>query len=138
MSCNFSRQLLAEWKLGDKCKKEINDLVYMTHDANKKWWKNPKTGESLDVDALVPTKLMLIVSELSEAMEGHRKNIMDTHLTDRKMFEVELSDAIIRLMDLAGATGIDLGGAYVDKMIYNSKREDHTDKARLAEGGKRY
>ena len=122
----------------DAVRAVINELVNMTHDANKKWWKNPKTGENLDIDALVPTKLMLIVSELSEAMEGHRKNIMDTHLTDRKMFEVELSDAIIRLMDLAGATGIDLGGAYVDKMIYNSKREDHTDKARLAEGGKRY
>ena len=87
---------------------------------------------------MIPTKLMLIVSELSEAMEGHRKDLNDTHLTNRKMFEVEMADALIRLLDLAGATGIDLAGAYIDKMQYNAHRADHKPEARASEHGKKY
>lgn len=52
------------------------------------------------------TAMMLIVSELSEAMEGHRKGLMDDHLPAEKMFDVELADAMIRMLDLAGALGI--------------------------------
>lgn len=49
------------------------------------------------------TAMMLVISEMSEAMEGVRKDLMDDHLTHRKMFDVELADAMIRLLDLAGA-----------------------------------
>ena len=48
---------------------------------------------------------MLIVSEVSECMEGERKNLMDTHLKHRKMAEVELADILIRVFDYAGAFG---------------------------------
>lgn len=81
---------------------------------------------------------MLIVSELSEALEGHRKNLMDDKLPHRKMFEVELADALIRLWDLAGAANLDLGGAYIEKMAYNENRADHKRENRLAENGKKY
>ena len=122
-----------------KHEENIFYLVNTTHHANKHWWKDPETGELQPIDGLmVPTKLMLIVSELAEAMEGHRKGLMDDKLPHRPMFEVEMADALIRLLDLAGATGIDLGGAYVEKMQYNASREDHTDAARLAAGGKKY
>lgn len=118
---------------------DIDDLVRYTHQCNKHWWRDPSTGELQPIHGMmVPTKLMLIVSELAEAMEGHRKGLMDDKLSHRPMFEVEMADALIRLLDLAGATGIDLGGAYEEKMAYNAKREDHTDKARLAAGGKKY
>ena len=117
----------------------IDLLVETTHGANKHWWRDPATGELQSIDSLmVPTKLMLIVSELAEAMEGHRKGLMDDKLPHRPMFEVEMADALIRLLDLAGACGINLGGAYVEKMAYNKTREDHTDKARLATNGKKY
>ena len=49
------------------------------------------------------TAMMLVVSEIAEAMEGHRKNLMDDHLPQYRMFDVELADALIRLLDLAGA-----------------------------------
>lgn len=73
----------------------------------------------------VGTMLMLIVSEIAEAMEGYRKGLMDDHLPDRKMIEVELADAVIRIGDLAGKLGLDLGGAIVDKLEYNRTRADH-------------
>jgi len=88
--------------------------------------------------ALVAEKLALVHSEISEALEGHRKNKMDDHLPHRKSIEVELADAIIRIGDLAGALQLDLGGAIEEKMAYNKVREDHKPEARNAEGGKAY
>ena len=89
-------------------------------------------------NALVGTKLMLVVSEVAEAMEGHRKDKADDHLPHRKSIEVELADAVIRIADLCGALGLDLGGAIVEKMAYNAQRHDHSAAARSAAGGKAY
>lgn len=86
----------------------------------------------------VGEKLALIHSEISEAMEGHRKNLMDDKLPHRKMIEVELADAMIRIMDLAGALKLDLGGAMEEKLNYNSNRADHKIENRLKENGKAY
>jgi NTP pyrophosphatase (non-canonical NTP hydrolase) len=86
----------------------------------------------------VGTMLMLIVSEISEAMEGDRKNLMDDHLPNRKMLEVELADAVIRIMDLSGREGLDIGGAIVEKLQYNQYRPDHKKENREREGGKSY
>ena len=83
-------------------------------------------------------KLMLVVSELAEAMEGDRKNLMDDKLPHRPMREVELADAIIRIFDLAGAYNMDLGGAVSEKLAFNAKRPDHKIENRMAEGGKAY
>lgn len=88
--------------------------------------------------ALVAQKLCLIHSEVSEAMEGHRKDLQDDKLPHRKMIEVELADAVIRIADLAGALGLDLGGAIAEKLAYNSTRLDHKPEARAAAGGKSY
>jgi len=106
----------------------INALVEHCHAQAKNagWHDKPReTG----------TCLMLVVSE---AMEGDRKNLMDDHLPNRKMFEVELADAVIRIFDLAGREGIDLGGALVEKLAYNLKRPDHKKENRELEGGKKY
>lgn len=88
--------------------------------------------------ALVSQKLCLIHSEVSEAMEGHRKGAMDDKLPHRSMIEVELADAVIRIADLAGALGLDLGGAIAEKMAFNATREDHKLEVRQAFGGKAY
>ena len=81
---------------------------------------------------------MLIVSEIAEAMEGERKDLMDDKLPHRKMAEVELADALISIFDYAGATKYDLGGAFVEKMEYNAHREDHKHENRLKPGGKKF
>ena len=59
-------------------------------------------------------------SELSEAMEGERKGLMDDKLPHRRMAEVELADTLIRIFDYAGGFGYDLQGAYEEKMAYNT------------------
>lgn len=109
----------------------INQIVNHCHNQAKNagWHNKPReTG----------TCLMLIVSEIAEAMEGDRKGLMDDHLPDRKMFEVELADAAIRIFDLAGREGIDLGGALVEKLAYNLHRADHKIENRELTGGKKY
>lgn len=82
--------------------------------------------------------LMLCVSELAEALEGNRKGLMDDKLPRRKMFEVELADCLIRIFDLCGGMGLDVGAAFVEKMAYNAQRADHKIENRLMEGGKAY
>lgn len=66
--------------------------------------------------------LCLIHSEISEALEADRKDLMDDKLPHRKGLEVELADALIRILDMAGGLGMDLGGAVEEKLAYNTTR----------------
>jgi len=102
------------------------------------WWTDPKTGEDLTKTFNVAEKLCLIHSEISEAMEGHRKNLMDDHLPHRTMIEVELADAVIRIADLSGAMCLDVAGAIIEKLEYNRTRADHKLENRIKAGGKAY
>lgn len=116
--------------------KTLNDYGREVHQANIKWWRNIATGEPIERNT--GELLMLAVSELAEAMEGHRKNKMDDHLPHRKMFEVEIVDCFIRLLDLASARGIDVESIYLEKMAYNAHRADHKPENRALPGGKKY
>lgn len=135
-----------------------NDLAYYCHKASRVagWWTHGPTGvdliklvrgedltsagalTALLASALVSQKICLSHSELSEGMEGHRKGLRDDKLPHRPMLEVELADAVIRIADLAGALGLDLGGAIAEKMAFNAVRPDHKLEARQEAGGKAY
>ena len=115
----------------------------MTEGTLAKWivkeGETVTTGKPIAAEGpIVGQKMMLIVSEVSEAMEGHRKGLMDDHLRHRRMIEVELADATIRIFDLAGAMNLDLGGAIAEKLAYNAQRADHKPENRKAAGGKAY
>lgn len=116
----------------------LQDTIYRGN-VSAGWWSNIVTGEAHPKNdiTLILSKLALVHSEVSEATEGVRKGLMDDHLKDRPMAEVELADAIIRAMDLAGHEGWDLAGAIVEKLYYNDQRADHKIENRLAEGGKK-
>jgi len=118
--------------------KNVNNLRDICYKASfdAGWHTNLETGELLERNKA--EMLCLIHSEISEAMEGERKGLMDDHLPNRQMAEVELADAVIRIMDYAGRWGYDIGGALVAKMDYNKNRKDHKLENRIKDGGKKF
>lgn len=126
----------ADFSVIASCEGILRVACREVHTGNARWWRNPATHEPIQRN--IGEMLMLTVSELAEAMEGHRKSLMDDKLPHRSMLEVELADAVIRIMDMAEGLGLDLAGAWREKLEYNAKREDHTDAHRLAPGGKAY
>lgn len=92
-------------------------------------------------DAFITQRLMLITSELGEAMEANRKGrvaktvayeagllveVPEKELfeaTIKESFEDEMADTMIRIFDLAGWLKIDLDWHIKEKMLYNAGRE---------------
>ncbi len=118
----------------------INTLVKDCYGASSRagWWVDADGIDTRLNPLTFGNKLLLIHSEISESMEGDRKDLMDDKLPHRKMREVELADALIRSCDLAGAYDMDLGGAVVEKMEYNAQRADHKPENLAKENGKKY
>ena len=124
---------------------KLRDKIF-TNNVEAGWWNgtditncrthtdnNKHTKEGA---MLIASKLCLVHSEVSEALEGMRKGLKDDHLPHRPMLEVELADALIRILDLCGACELDIAGAVEEKLEYNSKRADHKLANRAASGGK--
>jgi NTP pyrophosphatase (non-canonical NTP hydrolase) len=114
----------------------LNDLAVLCRHRADAWYYDINTGERLKMND--GERFMLMVTELAEAFEGKRKNLMDSHLPHRKAVDVELADLLIRLFDYAGENCEDLGGALVEKLEYNRTRADHTLEARRGTNGKKF
>jgi NTP pyrophosphatase (non-canonical NTP hydrolase) len=121
--------------------KNLTDFAKEVHSANRDKGFYDKPVE-------VGTHLMLITSELAEALEADRHNLS----ADRASFELlisegvpfqeafkesikdsyedEIADAVIRLLDHCGYKGIDLDFHVKNKLKYNS--------GRVIRHGKRY
>lgn len=123
----------------------LNILTRRCRQANDTWWRDPVTGTPL------PSRnkgelIALIHSEISEALEGLRKNLQDDHLPEFPMELVEMADALIRIFDYVGEyypasendNGVNLGNAFEKKMAYNAQRKDHKPESRAVEGGKKF
>jgi NTP pyrophosphatase (non-canonical NTP hydrolase) len=114
----------------------INVLARLCRAEADKWYHDPITGELLQLNH--GERFALMHSELSEAFEAVRKDKMDDHLPNRPGVTAELADALIRILDYCGDNDLDIGGTFVEKVLYNRARQDHTNEARLAPGGKKF
>lgn len=74
--------------------KSLNELSQICHSiaVEKGFW---------DEDRNIGEALMLIVTELAEAMEAYR-------IQDQENFREEIADTFIRLLDLCGGLGVDI------------------------------
>lgn len=128
----------------------IEGLIKAVHHdwaLGRGWWHDLETGEYLGADypagqrpkgsKAVGDQIALIHSEISEAYEGHRKNKQDKDCPEFSNFEIELADAMIRILDTAGGLNLRLAEAFVAKMKFNHHRPDHKPENRRAEGGKK-
>lgn len=104
--------------------------------SNAGWYRNPLTGETIARN--FGEVVALMHSELSEALEAHRKSLMDDKLSHRPGIEVEFADCIIRILDTAAALGFDVAGALIEKNRFNQARADHKLENRRQAGGKAY
>lgn len=75
---------------------------------------------------------------IDRAMEGHRKNKQCPQHPDVSMLAMGLAEVVLRVFHLGHKLGLDLGGAYVEKLEFNASRLDHKPEHRKVAGGKAY
>ena len=88
--------------------RSLNELAQVCHSiaVEKGFWEEKRNiGEAL----------MLIVTELAEAMEAYR-------VQDDANFREEIADAFIRLLDLCGGLKIDIEEEILKKSLKNKNR----------------
>ena len=129
----------------------MENLQRNLHQSSKDhgFWEGPENNN-------IPTKLMLIVSEVAEAMEEHRDYGLGSELFHEvrysgdgeitqfeqkrdssgkpllkpEGFAIEMADVVIRVMDLCERLGINLADAILIKADYNKHRPmKHGEKA---------
>lgn len=120
----------------DHAASAINEIATTVHFLNDQWWRNPKTGKRITRNK--PEMIALMHSELSEALEAERKDLMDDKLVQWKGEEIEMADTVIRIFDYCAGHGLHLGPAIMAKLFVNFNRADHKPENRLKAGGKRF
>ena len=96
--------------------KTIDALQRAVHQTAVKhgWWDQARP---------IGEVLMLVVTELAEAMEAYRSGDSGSDkIAGFSKVEEELADAIIRILDFAGGHSLNIEGALTAKMEYNESR----------------
>lgn len=102
---------------------KVSDLDILARNINE--WAKAKGFWVFDVGSshnlVKTTKVMLVVTELAELVEGLREN-NDDETFGFTNEEEEVADAIIRLLDYAGQYGLRIADAIEAKMEKNEGR----------------
>lgn len=102
--------------------KGLNTLAYnITQWRASKEFACPCDIDTVENRDAMLGKLMLVVTEVSEAAEAVRHN-------DPTNFKEEIADTFIRLLDIVGIMGIDIAQEINDKMLINETRPIKHDK----------
>lgn len=102
----------------------LNELCRIAHENSKAhgWWDGVEARDP----KVIPEKLMLIVSEASEALEDYRNGEMALRIeySSGKPLGLpsEIADIVIRVADLCGHLGIDLADAVATKHLFSLKK----------------
>jgi len=114
----------------------LTNLAAQVHEAQHRWWHDIHTNRRIERNT--GELIALMHSELSEALEGARKDLADTHLPQYAMVDVEMIDCVIRILDFLGSRQVDVEEIFLAKMEYNALREDHSHEARRDANGKKF
>jgi NTP pyrophosphatase (non-canonical NTP hydrolase) len=125
--------MTGDWSECENCglKSEFKSLQEIIHRnaVSKKFWERdgaPQDARDPDVAA---SKIMLIVTELAEAVEAIRGGWTESdHLPGYGGVAEELADTVIRAADLSEALGVDLMDVILAKMKYNLGRPERHGK----------
>lgn len=109
---------------------KVSDLNLLARNINKwavgKGFWDFKTYDLAPIDLTHPlvktTKVMLVVTELAELVEGVRKPAVQASIEGFTNEEEEIADAIIRLLDYAGQYRLRIAEVIEAKMEHNEGR----------------
>ncbi len=115
--------------------KDLRLLCEGLNESAQVIFENNKEKGFWDEKRNIGELLMLVVTELSEALDAHQKGRFSSEIdenpispelfkeTVKDTFEDEIADAVIRLLDLSAGLGINLEAHIRAKVAYNKTRE---------------